>query len=367
MPQMERLTIILPSGEEVSGAFDELILRAARIITSGELVALPTETVYGLGANALNPEAVAKIFTAKGRPSTNPLIVHIADLGDIERIADLSPEACRKLPASPSGNATSSIIAQRLDRIAKFWPGPLSVILPKQEHLPAAVTANGPTVAVRIPAHPVASALIRAAGCPIAAPSANRSGHLSPTSAQHVRASLKDSAPTTLNGGSCTVGLESTVLNLTTAAPTILRPGAITAAELEAALNEPITTADIFSDLLSAQISPGLSLSHYAPDTPLFSATSHCPLNSHQKVAAISLSKVENPSDLSHIFGEWARHELTLFNLSDSGDLSEAAAQLFRVLHEIEGQGYSAIVIQECPTTGIGLALADRIRRASAR
>src|SRR5690348_13744143 len=200
-----------------SSANLEAIAEAARILRAGGLVAFPTETVYGLGANALDASAVARIFAAKGRPANNPLIIHIADASDVRKVVADWPESAGRL-------------AER------FWPGPLTLVLPRCDAVPDAVTAGGPTVAVRVPAHPVAQALVRAAGVPIAAPSANRSMELSPTRAEHVLRGLDGRIDVLLDGGPTAGGIESTVLDLTATPPRLLRPGLIGVAELEAVL-----------------------------------------------------------------------------------------------------------------------------------
>lgn len=367
---LAELTAILPSGEVLRGSVEELIALAARRIIAGDLVALPTETVYGLGANALDENSVQKIYQAKGRPSTNPLIVHLASADQLPLVADLSDIACSQIP----GGASSALINQRLERIIPLWPGPLSVILPKHAAVPAEVTASGPTVAIRIPANTIAQKLIIASGCPIAAPSANRSGHISPTSASHVRSSLKENAPLILDAGSCSVGIESTVVNLTGKIVTVLRPGAVTIQQLEELLGEDVKFTEVLSDLLTSQVSPGLSLSHYAPEVQLFNASSPSPFltptttSAQKKIAAISISQMSQKQEQQRrIFNSWIEHDLTYFSLSSSGDLHEAARELFALFHALEKQGFDAIVIEECPQQGIGLALIDRIKRAAAR
>ena len=226
---------------------------AAQLLRAGGLVAFPTETVYGLGANALSPEAVARIFEAKGRPSSNPLIVHIHSI-----------EAARRLVREWSP------LAQRLAEA--FWPGPLTLILPKSELIPDIVTGGGSTVALRVPAHPVALQLLLKTGLPIAAPSANRSLSISPTCAEHVLKSLGGRIDLILDGGSCPGGIESTVLNLTVDPPKILRPGLISALEIEAVIGSlaqaRLEESETVSREAVAVLSPGMSAKHYAPDTP---------------------------------------------------------------------------------------------------
>src|SRR5581483_10612849 len=224
--------------------------RAAEALRGGGLVAFPTETVYGLGANALDAEAVARIFAAKGRPANNPLIVHVPDVAAARELVTDWPETAERL-------------AER------FWPGPLTLALPRRETIPDIVTAGGPTVAVRVPAHPVALALFRAAGVPVAAPSANRSGYLSPTRAEHVLAGLDGRIEMVLDAGPVPGGIESTVLDLTGDPPRLLRPGLVSPAELEAVIG-PIRTAEPAPTGGDRPLpSPGMLSRHYAPRTPL--------------------------------------------------------------------------------------------------
>lgn len=223
----------------------EVIAMAARRIRAGGLVAFPTETVYGLGAHALDPEAVRKIFVAKGRPPTNPVIVHVADVA-----------AARAL--SPAWPATADALAER------FWPGPLTLVVPARDAVPREVRAGLPSVGVRVPAHPVALALLRAAGVPIAAPSANRSNQLSPTTAAHVRDALGEAAGLILDGGPADVGIESTVLDLTGPAPRVLRPGGIAREQLETVLGPVGLEAAVIAEA-TPRAAPGMMARHYAP------------------------------------------------------------------------------------------------------
>ena len=224
----------------------EVIHRAAEVIRAGGLVAFPTETVYGLGANALDSAAVARIFEAKGRPATNPLIVHVSDAPEVLNVASRWPETAAKLA----------------DR---FWPGPLTLVVPKGEKVPSVVTAGGPTVAVRCPNHAVARALIREAGVPIAAPSANRSTELSPTRAEHVLKGLNGRINMLLDGGHCSGGIESTVVDVTGTIPRVLRPGLVTVSMLEAVCGR----VEIGAKDGGVSRSPGQMAKHYSPRTPL--------------------------------------------------------------------------------------------------
>ena len=221
------------------------IARAAALLGQGRLVCFPTETVYGLGANALDPAAVNRIYEAKGRPAHNPLIVHVADAAAARRLVTAWPDAAERLAA-------------------KWWPGPLTLVLPKSREVPSEVTAGLGTVAIRVPAHPVALALLKAAGMPIAAPSANRSGELSPTTAEHVQRSLGDLVPMILDAGPTTVGIESTVIDLSDRAPVLLRPGMVTREEIEALIG-PVTLPSPPIEAEAPRPSPGMLDRHYAP------------------------------------------------------------------------------------------------------
>jgi len=306
------------------------IADAARLIREGELVAFPTETVYGLGGDATNERAVAKIFEAKGRPQFNPLISHVLDAGEARRLVQWSETA---------------------DRLAsRFWPGPLTLVLPRAEDSPIALlaTAGLDTAAIRAPAHPMAQALIRAAGRPIAAPSANRSGAVSPTRAEHVAESLGNRVRLILDGGPCNVGLESTVLDLTTSTPTLLRPGGATREAIETVIGT-IALSDAIPSGGAAHKSPGQLASHYAPARPVR-------LNA-ASVAADEALLAFGPQPLSG-----ARQ---LLNLSATGDLAEAAANLFAHLRALDQPGNARIAVMPVPPTGLGLAINDRLRRAA--
>ncbi len=303
---------------------------AARLIRAGELVAFPTETVYGLGADATNERAVAKIFEAKGRPQFNPLISHVLDAGEAQRFVRWSD--------------TAETLA------AKFWPGPLTLVLPRAKDSPIALltTAGLDTVAIRAPAHPMAQALIRAAGLPIAAPSANRSGSISPTRAEHVAQSLGDKVGLILDGGPCTVGVESTVLDLTSERPVLLRPGGATREAIEAVIGT-IALSDALPEGDTPRKSPGQLHSHYAPAQPVrLEATT---------VASSEALLAFGPNPIAG-----ARRTL---NLSVTGDLGEAAANLFAHLRALDQPDTNRIAVMAVPHTGLGLAINDRLRRAS--
>lgn len=293
---------------------------AAALLAAGNLVAFPTETVYGLGANAKDGTAIARVYEAKGRPSFNPLIVHVANLEAAEKLAEF--------------DETARALAQA------FWPGPLSLVVPlKNGHgLSSLVTAGLETVAIRVPAHPLAQALLAAAGCPVAAPSANPSGQISPTTAAHVMDGLAGRIDAILDGGACNVGLESTIV--ATAPPRLLRPGGLPVEALEAALGMTLAH-DLAPDTPSA---PGQLTSHYAPDAQVV-------LNQTEGTLLLGFGPVEGTQ-----------------TLSVTGDLHEAAANLFGMLRQMDhiagkdGQ----IAIAPIPMTGLGLAINDRLTRAAA-
>jgi L-threonylcarbamoyladenylate synthase len=307
------------------------IEEAARLIREGELVAFPTETVYGLGGDATNERAVAKIFEAKGRPQFNPLISHVLDAGEARRLVQWSD------------------VADRL--AARFWPGPLTLVLTRAKGSPIALlaTAGLDTAAIRAPAHPMAQALIRAAGRPIAGPSANRSGAVSPTRAEHVAESLGDRVKLILDGGPCEVGLESTVLDLTTAMPTLLRPGGATREAIEEVIG-PVALSHAVPSGNAAHKSPGQLASHYAPARPVrLNATS---VTADEGLLAFG---PQPPAGANQVL-----------NLSVSGDLTEAAANLFAHLRALDQPANTRIAVMPIPQTGLGLAINDRLRRAAA-
>ena len=305
-------------------------LRAAsHLLHSGELVAFPTETVYGLGADARNPRAAAEIFVAKGRPAFNPLIIHVPDLAGAEALAHL-PEAARRLATT-------------------FWPGPLTLVLRRRmdSGLSDLATAGLTTVAIRVPAHPLASALLRAFGGPVAAPSANLSGRITATSAAHVRADLGGRIAAILDGGPCPLGLESTILGFDGEVPVLLRPGGIPVEILEATLGRSLDSSST-----RHVTAPGQLASHYAPD------------------AALRLdASGPGPDEVWLGFGPVDTLRPGL-NLSPTGDLAEAATNLFAMLHDIDDlateTGASRIAVAPIPATGLGLAINDRLRRAAA-
>lgn len=307
------------------------IAHAAALLRAGALVAFGTETVYGLGADACNGDAVAAIYTAKGRPSFNPLICHFADAATAFRYV------------------TATALAETL--AAKFWPGPLTLVLPRTKNCPVSQLAGAglPTLAVRVPAQDTAHKLLRAFGGPVAAPSANRSGRISPTSAAHVFSDLNGRIAAILDSGPCAVGLESTVLDLSGPLPVLLRPGGVSIEALEAEIG-PIQHAGAKT---SAPASPGMLLSHYAPTLPLR-------LNATELAANEALLA----------FGPPLPGAKLVFQLSESKNLAEAAALLFEALHVLDaqgpGQGFTQIAAMPIPNNGLGLAINDRLTRAAA-
>jgi L-threonylcarbamoyladenylate synthase len=319
---------------------DETVMtRAAAVLRGGGLVAFPTETVYGLGANALDAEAVARIFAAKGRPAHNPLIVHVPDVAAARELVTEWPET-----------------AERLAEL--FWPGPLTLVLPRREVIPDIVTAGGPTVAVRVPAHPVALALLRASGVPIAAPSANRSLRLSPTRAEHVRRGLSGRIAMILDGGPTTGGLESTVLDLTATPPRLLRPGLVTPAEIEAIIG-PIARPSAQPPTATALPSPGMMARHYAPRAPLELAED----DGEPRVAELLAQGVKvGWIALGATAGIRAPG---LETIALPPEPAAYAAQLYAALHALDDAGVERIVVALPPDTEAWLAVRDRLRRAA--
>lgn len=331
------MTSVFPSPTQIE--------HAAKLLRAGKLVAFPTETVYGLGADATNEDAVQAIFAVKGRPSNNPLIVHVATFEDLVRCTDLSKAH------------NPELLRSRLEALRPLWPGPLSVIVPKAPQICRAVSAGGSTVALRIPRHPAALRLITACGCPLAAPSANPSTYISPTTAQHVRDSLGDAVADIIDGGPCEVGIESTVLSLVGDEPTILRPGAITAHELSQILHCPVRVADTtVSDAKQPLLSPGLMAKHYAPRTPVRLLSTLDPsLCQGRMIGAIVFSK-NTPLPVA---------PKVCVVLSESRALEEVAAKLFAALRELDAAGVDLILVDTCEPIGLGAAIMDRLLRAT--
>lgn len=312
---------------------DSTLARAAAVIREGGLVGFPTETVYGLGANAMDATAVAGIFAVKQRPRFDPIIVHLADVSQLEQLVTGVPELAR-------------------DLVDHFWPGPLTLVLPRNGNVPDIVTAGLPSVAIRLPGHPVAQRLITEAGCPIAAPSANRFGSLSPTTAGHVSEQLGDGVDMILDAGPCRVGVESTVVDLAGATPRLLRPGGLSREDLEAVVG-PIEqhVAQPADD--TAPKSPGLLSRHYAPRTPLSIAENLESLPAG-RLGLLTLQAPANPDPFD-----------VVETLSESGDTIEAATGFFAALHRLDSAGLERIIALPFPEAGLGLALNDRLRRAA--
>lgn len=321
-----------------------VIARGAELLRAGELVAFPTETVYGLGAHALDPVAVRRIYEAKGRPAYNPVIVHVADVSEVERVVADWPEA-----------------AQRAART--FWPGPLTLVLPKRPEVPDSITAGLPTVAVRVPSHPVALALLRASGVPVAAPSANRYTEISPTTAQHVEKALGDRVPLIIDGGPTTVGIESTVVDLTGPRPRLLRPGVLDPVSLEAVLG-PLEAAVSPGRADEARPAPGMIERHYAPRARVLLVDA-----SDARALAAARAAVRE---------EEARGGRTLALVRSGVELGAArvrpmptnagdyARVLFAALHDADDAGTTLLVVEQVPENGAWTGVHDRLKRAAA-
>ncbi len=325
------------------------LARAGQVLRRGGLVAFPTETVYGLGANALDPAAVARIFAAKGRPAHDPLIVHIAEPDQAAQVAAEVPPMAHRL-------------------WARFAPGPLTLVLPKHPAVPPVVTAGKPTVAVRIPGHPVALGLLRAAGVPVAAPSANKFGHTSPTTAQHVQDDLGPAVDLILDAGPTPIGVESTIVDLTTDPPTLLRPGGLPREALEAALGRPVAVAGPGAEVRA----PGMLPRHYAPQVPLWLFDgprawaremlwqTAAQLARGQGLRVGALVPAEDAARLRALGVQVA-------DLGPEADLETAARRLFAGLRGLEAAGVEVILARTLGEAHLGLAIADRLRRAAAQ
>ena len=306
---------------------------AARCLEGGGLVAFPTETVYGLGADATNARAVARLYEAKGRPSFNPLIAHVNDLQAAKRIARFDNRSLRLAEA--------------------FWPGPLTLVLPKAPGCPVSdlATAGLETVAVRVPAHPVAHEILQAFGKPIVAPSANISGHVSPTTAEHVFGDLSGRIDLIIDGGPVLVGVESTIVGCFET-PLLLRPGGLPREDIERVLGEKLARMPEDNGVAEAlPLAPGMLASHYAPRTPVR-------LDAHRLEAGEALLAF-GPSAIP------GSERASVMNLSEAGDLVEAAANLFSYLRELDARGSRAIAVMAIPNEGLGEAINDRLQRAA--
>lgn len=320
-------TLILPAGAAGAAA-------AARALAAGGLVAFPTETVYGLGADAANATAIAHLYAAKGRPAFNPLIAHVADIAAARRIGRFDARALKLAEA--------------------FWPGPLTLVVPKTDGCPVAdlATAGLDTVAIRIPAHPVAQAILRAFGGAVVAPSANISGHVSPTLAAHVESDLSGRIDLIIDGGPVTVGVESTIVGCFEA-PMLLRPGGLSRERIEAVLGAPLARPPMEAENDDSQpLAPGMLASHYAP-------RAHVRLDAREVAPGEALLAF-GPARLPGIDAAAA-----VMNLSPTADLDEAAANLFGYLRELDAKGPRAIAVMTVPEEGLGEAINDRLRRAA--
>jgi L-threonylcarbamoyladenylate synthase len=310
------------------------IEQARKLLAAGELVAIPTETVYGLAANAFDERAVAKIFSVKNRPLFNPLIVHVSGIDQVRAIVNHIPPAAEKL-------------------MAKFSPGPLTILLPRNEKIPDIVTAGLPEVAIRIPSHPLTLELLHTLDFPLAAPSANPFGYISPTSAPHVQKVLAGKIPYILDGGKSNAGIESTIVGFSNGAPVIYRQGIITKEELEEIVGPVILNQS------KKTVAPGMLESHYAPHTPLILT-----------------------EDIDSAIGNFAKNEIGLITYNEysdrlpveqqillytSNDLNMAARNLYASLHEMDERGYKTIIVKKLPEKGIGIAINDRLSRAAHR
>lgn len=305
---------------------------AARLLKQGEVVAIPTETVYGLAGNAFEPKALAKIFAAKERPTFDPLIVHISDISQMADIAKDIPEEAYQLAEA-------------------FWPGPLTMILPKKDCIPDLCTSALPSVAVRFPSHPVAQAIINASGLPLAAPSANLFKHVSPTTAEHVAAQLSDRIAGIVDGGPCQVGVESSIVSLTGDVPTVLRPGAITPEMVKKVLGR-VAIKESTSKPGEAMQAPGQCDTHYRPQVPLY-------------FGEVPANAVLPENTVRIAFGNYQGVIPAAVNLSATGDMTEATAKLYAYMHDLDDSKYDLILVDPIPNQGIGMALNDRLKRAS--
>ena len=319
---------------QILAAGEAAVAAAARVLADGGLVAFPTETVYGLGADAANPAAIARLYQAKGRPAFNPLIAHVGDLAAARKIARFDADA---------------------EKLAKrFWPGPLTLVLPKTEDCTVAdlATAGLDTVAVRVPAHPVARDILRAFGGPVVAPSANLSGHVSPTTAAHVEHDLAGLIDLIVDGGSVAVGVESTIVGCL-AQPMLLRPGGVPREDIERVLGHALAQPPQEAAGDDAQpLAPGMLASHYAPRTRV-----------RLDAKAVDHDEALLAFGFHRLHG--ADRALAIMNLSDKGDLAEAAANLFGYLRSLDAKGATTIAVMPIPDEGLGEAINDRLRRAA--
>ena len=321
----------------------DTVARASQYLRAGQLVALPTETVYGLAAHALNEEAVTNIFTVKGRPLIDPLIVHVARWEQVEALTQNIPGAARILADA-------------------FWPGPLTLILPKATNVPDLVTAGNPTVALRMPAHPLARRILLEADIPVAAPSANPFGYISPTCAQHVADSLGERIDWIVDGGACERGLESTIVDLSGESPRLLRPGPISPEAIAEALGQEQITIATKAEREDIPVeAPGMLARHYSPSTPMTLIPHGEPppeAPEGQSCAWLALSRAQ----AEHAPDAYARYWL-----SEDGNLEAAAQALFSLLRKIDSLSHEHLYVETPPRQGIGLAMLDRLQRAATK
>jgi len=310
-------------------ATEDNIKISAEIIKKGGLVAFPTETVYGLGADALNPVAAAGIFEAKKRPFFDPLIVHIAELQEVERIS-------------------RNVEAKGIRLMERFWPGPLTIVLPKLDIVPDIITSGLPTVAVRMPVHPAARSLIRSAGTPIAAPSANRFGCLSPTTAEHVYNQLGNSVDIILDGGPCSIGVESTIVKILNNRIYLLRPGGIAPEEIEDFTGETL----LIDQSTGKHEAPGQLPYHYSPEKQVILVDKITVIEDRCGYLFFNKPDLSYPENMSQI-------------LSETGDIREAAANLFSHMHRLDLLDIDKIYAERVPGSGLGVAIMDRLKKAS--
>jgi len=326
----------------------EKIEQGANILKNGGVVAFPTETVYGLGANGLDGQAVEKIFQAKGRPNDNPLILHISSWSELEKLVSFVPEAAK-------------ILAE------KFWPGPLTLILPKAKHIPNQVTAGLETVGIRWPAHPVALELIKQTGLPIAAPSANLSGKPSPTTACHVEKDLKGKIDLILDGGKTGVGLESTVLDLTVSCPTILRPGGITKEQLENVLGRVELDASLFSVGAKAGLqpkSPGMKYKHYSPEAEVILFIGKNKSDIWEQMKKMALDKEKEGKKVAILSTGGGDYPASIVKkLGDSQ--AQIASSLYSLLRQMDELSADVVLLEGVEYQGLGLAIMNRMEKAA--
>jgi L-threonylcarbamoyladenylate synthase len=356
----------------------ENIRTVARALQNGEVAGMPTETVYGLAGNALNPESLAKIFAAKERPTFDPLIVHVSD--------DVLSGGLRALHQMKLVNmsAMSKLAQERVEAlIQRYWPGPLTLVLPKLPTVPDLATAGLGSVAIRMPKHPVAQALLKEAGLPLAAPSANRFGRISPTQASHVFEELGDRISWILDGGSCEIGVESTVLSVAPdGALSLLRPGKISRQEIEALFKIQVSTGvsgekqgAAIAQGKTASPAPGMLESHYAPSKPLYllptqlNKLADAPEALKQNPSRIGVLLMSgDPAMAQGLFSKWTQAKVQAISLSRTGDLPEIAKNLFSALRDLDHSDADILIAEPCETSeGLGHAISDRIKRASAK